>query len=275
MDYCAKCGQTAEARCPLDGTFVCKRHAAQYPMYTISRLEDVKDPNRRSQLFPQSVSVCRSDGSVWEVGGHEHIEVCADCIDRTIAELVPQFASALLRRHRSREHATIAFIETGLEWQNLNQGYIAEYQSKVFGDQVIRAMGDPPPVWLRPTAQNTLAALYAELARHRKVEPQAVAYVQQQVPAPSFFNKNRTEARRVPSAFAWAIEYVADVEWGRKGMAYIRADGDLRMVPRGSEDLSDWAQGCSTGDEHIGAHYPSSHKPMVEALTAAVKGLLN
>lgn len=244
-------------------------------MFTISRLEAIEDPGRASQIFPRSVSVPRPDGSTWTVGGNEMIQVCADCIDRSIASLVPRFARALMRRHGgSKEHAAVAFIETGLEWQDLNQSYIGEYRSAVFGDQVILAMGNPAPSWLRLSAEHTLSALYAKLATQRGVKPQAVAHSQHRVAAPRWFDKSRTEIRSVPSVYAWSINYVTDAEWNRKATAFIRADGDLSTENQ-PEKLAAWAREVGGPPaEPPTDHYPVSRKGLVSALTEEVKRLL-
>lgn len=277
MDYCAHCGQTATIRCPIDGTFACKQHAANYPMYTLARLEHIQDPTAAAAIVPRTeVSVQRADGSTWTVPGNERIDICADCIDRTIAGLVPQFATVLMHRHNgSRERATVGFIETGLEWQDLNQSYLS-YHSKIFGDRVIRAMGNPIPPWLRLSAQHTLAAMYADLAGRREVKPRAVAHSVQDVPAPRWFDKNRTEPRSVPSAYAWAVEYVYDSEWGRKTNAYIRADGDLLASDRDDKKVAAWSRDIGgPAAEPPAAHWPASNKELVKALIAEVKSLLS
>lgn len=109
-------------------------------MYTLSQLEAIRDPTLPVPLFPRDpVRVRRQDGSDWTIGGNERIQVCADCIDRTVKELIPQFADALMRRHGTLERAAVGFIETGLDWTSLNHAYMAEYRSQHFGDLVIEA----------------------------------------------------------------------------------------------------------------------------------------
>lgn len=150
MDYCDDCGQAAEFRCPIDGTYACSAHKRGYPFAFHQYIDHAENPGRGRNA---PVTIQRPDGTTRTM--KSEFACCDTCYQNAEQQLPPRCAAALNRRFGgSREHAFIDIVPR-LEYPtNFSSTHSLE-------GIAIRAMSNPPPMWLKNGAVDSLAALYA------------------------------------------------------------------------------------------------------------------
>lgn len=214
MDYCS-CGNQATGRCVLNGEFYCSLHKRTYPR-TVADLLDQADHG--------ALTLARSSGPAVhvEVRGREPTLLCPSCYRDAIDDVLPEISTYLTIVERSAiERIVIRLMRTPGAWRDSVNGF------HPVGPDIITAVAGRKPKWLYDNEVQTMAALYAGIARTRSLAPPHIEVVHvEDVRTRSgsgWRNKEKVTrtVRSVGALDAWAFYVKDDWDWillvGAKG----------------------------------------------------------
>lgn len=151
------CGEQATGRCARDGVFFCVRHKRTYPRTVADFLEQAGHGPLtlpRSSGPPLQVQV---RGGTWTL-------LCPSCFQDAIDKALPEIAKHLTNvEHGSIERMVIRLIRSAGAWRDS----VNEYHP--IGPDIVTAVVGHQPKWLFDNEVQTMAALYATIARARSL----------------------------------------------------------------------------------------------------------